>query len=126
MEVAVAVDGDGTGAIVAVGVALLAAAATLVSGARSLLSSSGGGGGGEQGAGGSGGSAVTPNFRGKGDSDDSKGRRYLIAPPPLFPLVPAFARQTVRDIARVESLSPQPAPPLYCYVSMTSLYKILQ
>ena len=34
--------------------------------------------------------------RGTGDSDDTKGRGYLIAPPPLFPLVPAFARQTYR------------------------------
>ena len=34
--------------------------------------------------------------RGTSDSDDTKGRRYLIAPPPLFPLVPAFARQTYR------------------------------
>lgn len=34
--------------------------------------------------------------RGTGESNDSKGRRYLIAPPPLFPLVPAFERQTYR------------------------------
>lgn len=38
----------------------------------------------------------TPMTRGTGVSDDSKGRGYLIAPPPLFPLVPAFARQTYR------------------------------
>ena len=39
---------------------------------------------------------ATPDTRGTGESDGSKGRRYLIAPPPLFPLVPAFARQTYR------------------------------
>jgi len=38
----------------------------------------------------------TAMTRGTGESDESKGRRYLIAPPPLFPLVPAFARQTYR------------------------------
>jgi len=41
-------------------------------------------------------SARTAMTRGTGESDDSKGRRYLVAPPPLFPLVPAFARQTYR------------------------------
>ena len=40
--------------------------------------------------------ARTAMTRGTGESDDTKGRRYLIAPPPLFPLVPAFARQTYR------------------------------
>ena len=39
---------------------------------------------------------ATPNLRTKGASDDSRRRNYLIAPPPLFPLVPAFARQTYR------------------------------
>ena len=39
---------------------------------------------------------ATPMTRGAGESDDSKRRGYLIAPPPLFPLVPAFARQTYR------------------------------
>jgi hypothetical protein len=34
--------------------------------------------------------------RGTADSDDTKGRAYLVAPPPLFPLVPAFKRQTYR------------------------------
>ncbi len=38
----------------------------------------------------------TAMTRGTGTSDDSKGRKYLIAPPPLFPLVPAFERQTYR------------------------------
>lgn len=38
----------------------------------------------------------TPMTRGTGRSNDSKGRAYLVAPPPLFPLVPAFARQTYR------------------------------
>ena len=41
-------------------------------------------------------SSRTAMTRGTGESDESKGRRYLIAPPPLFPLVPAFARQTYR------------------------------
>jgi len=40
--------------------------------------------------------ARTAMTRGTGESNDTKGRRYLIAPPPLFPLVPAFARQTYR------------------------------
>jgi|TARA_B110000238_G_scaffold175076_1_gene195182 hypothetical protein len=39
---------------------------------------------------------ATPMSRGDGESDASKNRGYLIAPPPLFPLVPAFARQTYR------------------------------
>jgi hypothetical protein len=34
--------------------------------------------------------------RGTGAGDASKGRAYLIAPPPLFPLVPAFSRETFR------------------------------
>jgi len=43
-----------------------------------------------------GGNRRTAMTRGTGTSDDSKGRKYLIAPPPLFPLVPAFERQTYR------------------------------
>ena len=34
--------------------------------------------------------------RGTGVSDESRSRRYLVFPPPLFPLVPAFSRQTFR------------------------------
>ena len=39
---------------------------------------------------------ATPNLRTTGAFDDTRGRNYLIAPPPLFPLVPAFARRTFR------------------------------
>ena len=39
---------------------------------------------------------ATPNLRTTGSFDDTRGRNYLIAPPPLFPLVPAFARRTFR------------------------------
>ena len=77
-------------AVAGVGAAALAAAALVASRA-------GGGGAGPRPAG----TATTlpgatPMTRGAGESDDSKRRGYLIAPPPLFPLVPAFARQTYR------------------------------
>ena len=52
------------------------------------------GSGGSKGSKGSG--VATARTRGTGASDDTKGRGYLIAPPPLFPLVPAFSRQTYR------------------------------
>jgi len=39
---------------------------------------------------------ATPNLRGTGASASGRGRGYLIAPPPLFPLVPAFSRRTYR------------------------------
>ena len=75
---------------VGVGAAALAAAAL-----AALASKSSGGGGPKPGTA-STLPGATPMTRGDGTSDDSKRRGYIIAPPPLFPLVPAFARQTYR------------------------------
>jgi hypothetical protein len=75
-------------AAAAVGVAAAVGAA--------LRAAMGGGGGDGSGNAPSPGSVATPRTRGTGASDGTKGRRYLIAPPPLFPLVPAFSRQTYR------------------------------